>query len=86
MQEKIMDLLLNQDELSWKKIIYELVESEQMDPWDINISLLAQKFIQIIRQAQEHDLKIPGNPPTPKQILQGILELMDRIKKQHCIL
>ena len=29
------------------------------------------------------DLKIPGNPPTPKQILQGILELMDKIKKQR---
>ncbi len=28
------------------------------------------------------DLKIPGNPPTPKQILQAILELMDKIKKQ----
>ncbi len=27
------------------------------------------------------DLKIPGNPPTPKQILQGILELMENIKK-----
>ncbi len=29
------------------------------------------------------DLKIPGNPPTPKHILQGILELMDKIKKQR---
>lgn|SRR3989338_3013569 len=28
------------------------------------------------------DLKIYGNPPTPKQILQGLLELMEKIRAQ----
>jgi len=28
------------------------------------------------------DLKIPGNPPTPKEILRGLLALMERIGKQ----
>jgi len=28
------------------------------------------------------DLKIPGNPPSPKEILKGLLALMDAIKKQ----
>lgn len=78
MQEKLVELLLNQDELGWKKIIYDLVESEQMDPWDINISLLAQKFIKVIRQAQEHDLKIPG-----KIVLAAAILL--KIKATHLI-
>ena len=78
MQEKLVELLLNQDELGWKKIIYDLVESEQMDPWDINISLLSQKFIQVIRQAQEHDLKIPG-----KIVLAAAILL--KIKATHLI-
>jgi len=78
MQEKIVDLLLNQDELGWKKIIYDLVESEQMDPWDINVSLLTQKFIQVIKQAQEHDLKIPG-----KIVLAAAILL--KIKATHLI-
>src|SRR3989344_6865422 len=60
MQQRIVDLLLNQDELNWKNIIYDLVESEQMDPWDIDLSLLSKKFIQMIKKMQEHDLKIPG--------------------------
>lgn len=29
------------------------------------------------------DLKIPGNPPTPKEILKGLLALMKKIKEQH---
>jgi Ni,Fe-hydrogenase III small subunit len=28
------------------------------------------------------DLKIPGNPPSPKEILKGLLALMIKIKKQ----
>ncbi len=78
MQEKIMDLLLNQDELSWKKIIYELVESEQMDPWDIDVSLLSQKFIQIIKAMKEHEFTIPG-----KVVLAAAILL--KIKAAHLI-
>ncbi len=78
MQEKLVELLLNQDELGWKKIIYDLVESEQMDPWDINISLLTQKFIQVIKKAQEHDLKIPG-----KIVLAAAILL--KIKATHLV-
>lgn len=78
MQEKLLELLLNQDELGWKKIIYDLVENEQMDPWDINISLLTQKFIQVIKKAQQHDLKIPG-----KIVLAAAILL--KIKATHLI-
>lgn len=28
------------------------------------------------------DLKIPGNPPTPREIIKGLLALMDKIKKK----
>jgi len=78
MQERIVNLLLNQDELNWKDIIYNLVENEQMDPWDIDVSLLAQKFIQVIREIQEHDFKIPG-----KIVLAAAILL--KIKATHLI-
>lgn len=55
-----MDLLLNQDEISWKAILYDLVKTEQMNPWDVDISLLTQKFIQVIKEMQEHEFKISG--------------------------
>lgn len=60
MQQQILDLLLNQDEISWKAILYDLVKTEQIDPWDVDISLLTQKFIQVIKEMQEHEFKISG--------------------------
>ncbi len=29
------------------------------------------------------DIKIPGNPPTPLEIMKGLLALMETIKKQR---
>jgi segregation and condensation protein A len=60
MQQKIFDLILNQDDVTWKSIIYDLVKTEQMDPWDINITLLTKKYVEIIKKLKETDLKISG--------------------------
>ncbi|MDO8635377.1 MAG: formate hydrogenlyase, partial [Dehalococcoidia bacterium] len=29
------------------------------------------------------DIKIPGNPPTPREIMTGLLSLMEYIKKKN---
>ena len=44
--DRIFGLLMSKtDEITWQTIIFDLVKSEQMDPWDIDISLLTQKYI-----------------------------------------
>ncbi len=59
--ERIFNILLSKaDEVTWQSIIYELVKSEQMDPWDIDISLLTQKYIDMLRTLKEHDFRISG--------------------------
>lgn len=60
MQQKIFDLILNQDDITWKALLYNLVKTEQMDPWDVNISFLTQRYIQTIKKMKEADLKISG--------------------------
>lgn len=60
MQEQILSLLLEQEDVTWKTIIQDLVKTEQMDPWDINITLLTHKYLAVIRKMQEHDLKVSG--------------------------
>ena len=60
MQDRIYSLLVEQNEISWKSIIFELINSEQMDPWDINISLLAGKYIERLHLLKEQDLKVGG--------------------------
>ena len=60
MQQQIFELLLEQEDVSWKSILQELVKKEEMDPWDVDISMLSQKYIQIIKEMQEHDFRISG--------------------------
>jgi len=51
-QEQIHTLLFG-DTLSWQAIIYDLINTEQLDPWDIDLSFLASKFLEKVRQLEE---------------------------------
>lgn len=53
-QEQIHGLLFG-DKLSWQSIIYDLINTEQLDPWDIDISLLSQKYLEKVRNMEEAD-------------------------------
>ena len=78
MQQKIFDMLLKNEEVSWRTIIYDLVKTEQMDPWDLDVSLLTKKYIKIIKNMQEHDLRISG-----KVLLAAAILL--KIKSTHLV-
>ncbi len=59
--ERIFNIIFSKaDEITWQSIIYELVKTEQMDPWDIDVSILAQKYIDMIRNLKEHDFRVSG--------------------------
>ena len=53
-QEQIHDLLFNR-ELGWQEIIYDLINTEQLDPWDINIIILSDKYLEKISTIEEAD-------------------------------
>ncbi len=78
MQQQILDLLLKEEEVTWKTILYDLVKTEQMDPWDINVTLLTKKYIDVIKKMQEHNFRISG------KILLAAAFLL-KIKSAHLI-
>ena len=53
-QEQIHDLLFSR-EISWQEIIYDLINTEQLDPWDIDIGILTNKYLEKIRKLEEED-------------------------------
>ncbi len=53
-QEQIHNLLFNR-EVGWKEIIYDLINTEQLDPWDINITILTEKYLEKIEKIKETD-------------------------------
>ena len=72
MQDRILDLLMNRNELSWQSMLYDLVKTEKMDPWDIDISLLGEKFLERLNKMKEMDLNISGKVVLAAAILLKI--------------
>jgi len=60
MQNQIFDMLLEKEDVTWRSILYDLVKTEQMNPWDVNITLLTQRYIGVIKEMKEHDFRISG--------------------------
>ncbi len=56
-QEQIHKLLFSR-ELGWQDIIYDLINTEQLDPWDIDITILSDKYLEKIKQLEEADFFI----------------------------
>ncbi len=72
MQEKLYQLIVENDDFSWRSILLDLVNSEQMDPWDINIGVLTQKYIDRIKQMKETNLNVSGKVLLAAAILLNI--------------
>jgi segregation and condensation protein A len=53
-QNQVYDLITG-GEVSWQEIIYDLIRTEQLDPWDLDISLLAEKYLEKIRQLEDEN-------------------------------
>jgi len=60
MENRVYDLLMKENEVTWQDIIYNLIKTEEMDPWDVNISKLTQKYIQTIKGMKEQNFFISG--------------------------
>ena len=70
--EKLFDVIYSKNEVTWQSLLYELVKTEEMDPWDINISLLAKKYIDTIKKMKDLDLRISGKMLLASAILLKI--------------
>ncbi len=66
---RIFNLLFVEDELSWKDLIFKLIDEEHMDPWDIDVSILSQKFLEMLQKLKELDFRISGKMVLASAIL-----------------
>ena len=53
-QEEIHDLLFSR-EIGWQDMIYDLINTEQLDPWNVNITILTNKYLEKIQELEEAD-------------------------------
>ena len=86
--EKIMDIIFKEEEVTWQTILFELVKSEQMSPWDVDVSKITKKYIDIVKQMEEFNFRISGKillaaalllKMKSKQLIGDDLDNLDRL-------
>lgn len=51
-QGQFYDMITN-DDLGWQTIIFDLVRTEQLDPWNIDIGVLADRYLEVVQAMEE---------------------------------
>jgi len=76
-QNQFYDIITSRKS-DWHAIIYELIHSEQLDPWDIDIVLLTKKYFEKIAEFEDADFYVSS-----KVLLAAALLL--RIKSEFLL-
>jgi segregation and condensation protein A len=50
--------LITGEEVSWQSIIHDLIKTEQLDPWNIDIGVLADKYLTTIQEMEEENFYV----------------------------
>lgn len=59
MEDKLYDLILSKG-LTWEGLIKDIVKEEKMNPWNIDIIKLTNKYVEAIEKLKEIDLRLSG--------------------------
>jgi len=58
-EDKLYETIMSK-EFTWEGLIRDIVYSEGLDPWDIDISVLVKKYLDAIRMIKNMDIKLSG--------------------------
>jgi len=61
MEEGKVDLEQLVAQPTWREMLLDLVVSEKLDPWNIDLVDIASKYLDRVRKLQKLDLRVPAN-------------------------
>lgn len=70
--DTLFSILLDKDAITWQTLIQELVKNEEMDPWDIDVSIISKRYLDMLKKLKEMDFKISGKVVLAAAILLRI--------------
>jgi segregation and condensation protein A len=53
-------MIFEEDDLKWQSLIYELIRTGKVDPWDIDVSHFSQEYLKMIDKMKELNFRISG--------------------------
>ncbi len=65
-QDKLLRIV---DYPDWKAMLTDIVKSENMDPWDIDVTILSSRYMEKINAMQKLDFHVPANAVLCSSIL-----------------
>ncbi len=68
--------IFDEDDVRWQSIIYELVRSRKVDPWDVDIVKFTNEYMQMIGKLKQLNFRVSG-----KVVLAAAILL--KLKTQH---
>ena len=60
LHDRILDIVVKKDEVTWQNMIYGIFKDENMNAWDIEISRLTVKYVQMLKRMKELDFRTSG--------------------------
>ncbi|MCP3686388.1 MAG: segregation/condensation protein A [bacterium] len=60
MEDKVFEIVLEKDEVTWQTMLYDLIKKEGMDPWDVNVSVISKRYMDMLKKLKEMDFRISG--------------------------
>lgn len=78
MEDRIFELLLDEETPTWQSLMMQIVKEEGMDPWNIDVSKITKGYISSVKKLKEANLSISG-----KVVLASALLL--KVKSKHLL-
>lgn len=58
--EQITNILMDEENIRWQSLIYELVRSGKVDPWDIDLTRFANEYLAMIQKLKQLNFRLSG--------------------------
>ncbi len=71
------------EEPTWRSMLAELIIRHKLDPWDIDLDILAEHFMKRIKELKDDKFTVPGNVILACSILYKFKTLMLRINEEE---
>jgi len=68
----IYDVLTDKDEIDWKDILMKLIKDDNIDPWDVDVSIIAKRYVEAVKKLKEMDFRVSGKVILASAILLSI--------------
>lgn len=68
---------------TWKEILLDLIHSNQLDPWNIDIVAIADMFFKTVKERKTMDLHLPANIILASSILLKYKSEVLRLEEDH---